>query len=518
MLSKKVTRRDMLKMFGLAAAGVVVAACAPKPAEQPTQAPASSEATQAPASSEATQAPTAAATTAVSEPAQSQKQMTILHWAQSAEPTDPNAQLDPGTVKHVAYQNIADAYTQLHPNIKIEWYRFPAGSDYAQWLQARITAQDCPDIFWGNTEDLWPHVSQGWILDFTESMNQPNPYVAGNQKWMDQFQDIAIISQTGPDGKLYGVNMDGAGVMTVYNKKAFADAGIVDEPKTWGDFAAAWKKLLDKGYIPYGADISSADCCFPHWYEAHVYNQLLWDKIYQWDDDKNKVITAQELATHFQKGDFPDWNAFVEMAHLLKSMVPYFPVGYQGQLDYRTLWRQGKVVMYMEGNWAVSQFKASPPPFEFGWLAFPIITKDIWPAAPEKVVRIQGAWGAMQYHMPGYLAQKDPDKVTACMDWLMYSSKPENVTQILKETGMVPLTKGAEGMPELAPFNQPYDRAVPYQSWQTLSTGGLEAEYKVWQQYLPNEMTDDALISTAKDALKAEVDKVLEANPSWKIS
>jgi hypothetical protein len=115
------------------------------------------------------------------------------------------------------------------------------------------------------------------------------------------------------------------------------------------------------------------------------------------------------------------------------------------------------------------------------------------------------------------MAQKEPDKIPVIMDWLMFSSKPENVTKILKETGMVPLTKGAEGMPELAPFNQPYDRAVPYQSWQTLSSDGLQAEYKLWQQYLPSDMNDQQFLDAAKKAWDAEVKKVLEANPDWKV-
>ena len=491
----KHTRRQFLQLSALAAAGVVLAACTP------TAVP-------------GTAVPKAGEATAV----KVLKTMTILHWAQSAEPTDPNTQLTEGQTKHVAYQTIADDYKKLHPNISIEWYRFPAGSNFAEWMVARMTAQDCPDIYWANTEDLWPHLNKGWVLDFTEYMNMPNPYVSGNARWKDQFEEVAVISQTGPDGKLYGVNMDGAGVMTVYNKKAFQEAGIDTEPKTWGEFMETWKKLLAKGYIPFGADLSPSTCCFPHWFEGQSYNQLLWDEIYNWDDDKNKVIGSKELAVHYQKGDYPDWDAFKEMGILMKQMVPYFPVGFEGVVDYRTLFRQGKVAMYMEGNWAVSEFKASPPGFDFGWLAFPVITKDIWPKSPEKICRIQGAWGAMQYHVPGYLAKTDPDKVPAIMDWLMFSSKPENVTKVVLETSLVPLTKGATGMPELEPFTRPYDRAVPYQSWQTLSTGGLEAEYKVWQAYLPTKMTEDELLTTAKAALDAEVKKVLEANPDWKIS
>jgi raffinose/stachyose/melibiose transport system substrate-binding protein len=485
----------MLKAMGFAAGAATLAACAPAAA---------------PTAKTGETAPTAAPAAAAP------PKFKILHWAQSAEPTDPNTQLAEGQVPHVAYQTIADEYMKMKDGIEIEWYRFPAGSQTDEWLVARMTAQDAPDIYWANTENLWPHLNKNWALDFTPYMNQPNPYVDGNKAWKDQFQDVAIYSQTGPDGKLYGVNMDGAGVLTVYNKDAFAKAGIEKEPKTWTEFMAAWQKLLDAGYIPYGGDLSPETCCFPHWLSAHVYNQLVWDNIYTWDDDQNKVIGAKELVNHYQKGDFMDWEAYLKFAKLFKDMVPFLPTGYEGKLDYRQLFRQGKVAMYMEGNWAVSEFKSSPPPFEFSWLSFPVITKDVWDRAPEKVVRIQGAWGAMQYHVPGYLADKEPDKIPAIMDWLMFSSKPDNVTKVLLETGLVPLTHGAKGMPELAPFYEPYDRAVPYQSWATISQDGLNAEYKLWQAYLPSQMSDDQFLAEAKKAMDGVVAKVLESNPDWK--
>ncbi|MHB1357888.1 MAG: hypothetical protein ACYCZF_18110, partial [Anaerolineae bacterium] len=101
--------------------------------------------------------------------------------------------------------------------------------------------------------------------------------------------------------------------------------------------------------------------------------------------------------------------------------------------------------------------------------------------------------------------------------WLMFVSQPANVTRVLMETSLVPLTKGAKGIPELEPFTRPYDRAVPYQSWNSLSGGALTAEYGVWQKYVPTAMTDDELIVTAKATLAEEVKKVLESNPEWKI-
>ncbi len=486
---QNMSRRKFLQSVGLTAVGTtLLAACAP--------------AGSAPA---AGSAPDKAA------------KYTILHWAQQAEPSDPKQELAAGAKARVAYQTVADKYMEKHPDVAIEWYRFPTGGNLDEWLLARMTAQDAPDIYWANTENLWPHVNKGWALPFDDYMNLPNPYVQGNGAWKEQFEEIAVISQTGPDGKLYGVNMDGAGVLTVYNKEAFTKAGIDKEPKTWDEFMAACKKLLDAGYIPFGADLAVDTCCFPHWFEAHVYNQLMWDDIFKYDDDKNKVITAKELAQHGQKGDFPDWDSYLQLAHMLKEMVPFFPIGYEGKVDYRTLFRQGKVAMYMEGNWEISNFTSSPPPFEISWLAFPVITTDNWAKAPNKVVRIQGAWGAMQYHVPGYLAQKTPDKIKPIMDWLMFSSQPDNVTAICAETSLVPLTKGATARPELAPFSQPYDRAVPYQSWATLSSSAMNTEYKNWQAYLPAEMSDSAFLDMAKKSWDDEVKKILESNPDWKI-
>ncbi len=489
MYKANLSRRAFLQSIGMATGVTLLAACA-----APAAAPAG----------ETESAPSAA-------------KFVIQHWAQQAEPSDPNQELAEGAKPRIAYQTVADQYMEAHPDVEIEWYRFPTGGKLDEWLLTRMAAQDAPDIYWANTENLWPHVNKNWALVFDDYMDLPNPYVQGNDAWRNQFEEIAIISQTGPDGKLYGVNMDGAGVLTVYNKESFTKAGIEEIPTTWNEFMAAWQKLLDAGYIPYGSDLSPDTCCFPHWFEAHVYNQLLWDEIYQYDDDGNKVITARELATHAQLGDFPEWESYLQLAHMLKEMVPYFPIGYEGTVDYRQLFRQGKVAMYMEGNWAISDFTNSPPPFEIDWMAFPVITPENWPKAQSKVVRIQGAWGAMQYHVPGYLSQTASDKIGPIMDWLMFSSKPENVTAVCAETSLVPLTKGATARPELAPFSQPYDRAVPYQSWATLSSSALNAEYSNWQAYLPSSMSDSEFLAMAQKSWDEEVAKILESNPDWKI-
>ena len=123
----------MLKALSLAAAGTALAACAPAAAPAPS-APAEKPAAKA----EPTKAPEPVKAPAV-------KTYKIVHMAWNAVPSDPAVALPPGQKPQVAYQKVADEWMEAHPNVKIEWYRFPAGANFQEWLLARMTAQDAPE-------------------------------------------------------------------------------------------------------------------------------------------------------------------------------------------------------------------------------------------------------------------------------------------------------------------------------------------------------------------------------------
>lgn len=498
MLNKRMGRRDVLRLIGLAAFGTVIAACT-KPTPEPAV---ETQPTVAPAKEQATAAPT-------------QKEWTLL--IDGGAPTDPSIELQEGERRVVGLQPAADDYMALKPNVKIEWYYFPPGSNRLEWLNARMTAQDCPDTFWMNADDLWPHVNKGWALDMTEYVNSPNPYMEGKREWASYIDEVGRLSQIGPDGKVYGINLDGAGVLWVYNKEAFANAGITEIPTTMMDFLSACDKLKAQDYIPIGGDFSE-QCCYVHWTHGHVFGWLAWDNIYDFDDNKDYYVTAKEMVQHYQKGDFPLWEEFTKLAEIFKMQEPYLPLGYQGNVDYRLMFRQGKIGTYMEGNWMVMSFIEDPPPFEYDWMFYPRITKDIWPKAPDnKTVRLQGPWGGLQFHVPGYLTKTDPERIPVIMDFLMFITQPKYVEAFCAERGNVPMVEGAEAIPEIALFRAPYDRAVPYQSWNSLSASAFEQERALLAEYVGGAMTNDALVAKGKEIWEEEVRKLLESNPDWKI-
>ena len=45
----------------------------------------------------------------------------------------------------------------------------------------------------------------------------------------------------------------------------------------------------------------------------------------------------------------------------------------------------------------------------------------------------------------------------------------------------------------------------------------MNAEYGLWQAYLPSETSDSDFLAMAQKAWDEEVAKVLESNPDWKI-
>jgi ABC-type glycerol-3-phosphate transport system substrate-binding protein len=508
MFTKRMSRRDALKWLGLSVTGVAIAACAP---QTPTEAPKAA----------ATEAPKVEPTKAeVATKAPEKKNYTIVFQAAGAAPTAPDAQLKEGELRKEGLGPAVKDYMDANPNIKVEYYYLPPAAKADEWLAARMMAQDCPDIFNSHMDVMMQHINKGWALVIDDYTNMPQKYMEGHPTWVDTFDLAGRITQVGPDGKRYGLNFDGAGVLIVYNKKIFADLGVTKLPVLWTDFMDIWDKCKSKNIIAFGGDLGG-QCCYPHWSQGQLQGQLQYDTQLNFDDNKDSFVTAQELVKYTQLNKWPEWDIEMGFFKFMKQQAPFLPLGFQGEVDYRKMFRQGLIAMYMEGNWQVVPFKKDPPPFEYDWLFYPVITKDMFPSAPAspgKKVRLQGPWGSMNYFIPGYLPKTAPDKLPWIFDLLQWCSQPKYVSAVCAEQGTLPLIKGSTTIPEMAPFLLPYDRPVTYQSWAILSPTAYEGLRSLLGDYMAGSLTDDQVLTKAKERWALEVNKSLEENPTWKIT
>lgn len=248
-MSKKITRRESLKLIGFGAGAAALAACAAPPA------PAAPAATAAPAAAEATKAPEATTAPAASG---STNQLEIFSWWTSG-----------GEVE--ALNALYAIYKKQYPEVEIVNAALAGGAgqggNMKAVLETRMIGGDPPDSFQVHLgqELLASHVKAGRMEDLSDLYK--------SEGWNDVFPK-GLVDLASSEGKPYSVpvNIHRSNVMW-YNTTHLKDAGMEKAPATWDEWFAYAEKLKAKGI---GAlALAGADPNF----SAHVFESILLAKL-----------------------------------------------------------------------------------------------------------------------------------------------------------------------------------------------------------------------------------------------
>ncbi|MNM68455.1 Multiple sugar-binding protein precursor [compost metagenome] len=146
------------------------------------------------------------------------------------------------------------------------------------------------------------------------------------------------------DGKVYGITSGNSTSGIVYNKKAFADAGITAVPKTWDEFLAACEKLKQKGIVPLASNFK----------DKWPLNNWVYDLPRLIEN--NPSFPNEKLNTDTP---FTMDNGYGKAMGLLRELNEK---GYLEKDINSTNWEQskkdiaaGKFGMYFLGNWVINQ-------------------------------------------------------------------------------------------------------------------------------------------------------------------
>ncbi|AIQ67050.1 ABC transporter substrate-binding protein [Paenibacillus graminis] len=223
------------------------------------------------------------------------------------------------------YDEYVKRFNEKYPNIKVEFEA--SQTDYNQQAKVRMASGELPDIMFIPTvpnSDLPKYFAPLDDLGLNDQIT---------------FKDFKAT-----DGKVYGITSGNSTTGIVYNKKAFADAGITELPKTWDEFLAACEKLKAKGIVPLASNFKDK-----------------WP-LNNWVYDMPRVIEG--------KADFPNEklnqeapftmdNGYGKAFSLLRELNEK---GYLEKDINSTNWEQskkdiaaGKFGMYFLGNWVINQ-------------------------------------------------------------------------------------------------------------------------------------------------------------------
>jgi glucose/mannose transport system substrate-binding protein len=327
-MSKKITRRQSLKLLGFGAGAAALAACAAPPAPA-AQAPA---ATTAPAAGgEATAAPAASGGT---------NQLEIFSWWTSG-----------GEVE--ALNALYDIYKRDYPDVEIINAALQGGAgqggNMKALLETRMIGGEPPDSFQVHLgqELLASHVAAGRMEDLSE--------LYASEGWNDIFPK-GLIDLASYEGKPYSVpvNIHRSNVMW-YNTNHLKEAGLEKAPATWDEWFTYAETLKGKGI---GAlAVAGADPNF----SGHVFESVLLAKL----------GPEGYLGLFNGKTAWDSAEVKSAMETLLKA-YEYAQEGYTSVAwgDINDVMTSGKGSMMIMGDWTHGVFLASGFK-DYGWAPSP---------------------------------------------------------------------------------------------------------------------------------------------------
>jgi multiple sugar transport system substrate-binding protein len=318
-VARTLSRRRLLAVSLLGAAGAVVAACSSAAPASPTAAPAAPAApaaaptnTPAPAAPAATAAPQAAASGGV----------TIAYWN------------DYGGANGKAMDDLLAQYAKESGN-KVDQQRMNATDINAKIRVANQSGQN-PDLLMLNSFAIPPNAAAGILEQMDEKVLADKGFAAA---------DFSPKAWSTPvyQGKRYGLPLDAVMYMMFLNDKVFQDAGLAGsdgKPKA----PTTKEELLDTAHKLTKGDVFG----YSHGAGGDInpFEMLLWQNgANVFSDDFSKAAI----------GDAPAVEVGTWYGSLMTTEKVVPPIG----VDELKAFTAGKIGMWIGGSWNVSGFMDS---------------------------------------------------------------------------------------------------------------------------------------------------------------
>lgn len=410
--------------------------------------------------------------------------------------------------------DIKKEWEQLHPGRKIDYPSMAVtGGGEGEWLKTQLLGGIAPEIIEENCEIAWPDVDKGWYVPLDEYIQRPNPYVPGNEHWMDIFESQALIEgKRAPNGKLYCIPVDIVETGWYYNKTLLNQLGIQEMPKTWQEMIEMFDKIRSQSDVipmctwgPVASDWGQ-DIIFDMLYRDILADMDFFPASKESEARLGNHLEQREVGFLFTKGFFttrdPRWR---EMYRLLRQLREYWPKELRNT-DPTRLFLTGRAAIYWSGSWFLRRM-SSDPYVNFDWdvAYFPTITQESSPFGPGTPACVVGG-GGMQYHITN--SAKINNNLDDCVDYLMFLTAPQNIGRLTGETFIyIPFVKGIQVDERFKPFQDIYMRRYCAIKWLESFDGRYKKDWRRMLDYFLNDGTDlDGYLATLEGIFKGWVE------------
>ncbi|MDR3145721.1 MAG: ABC transporter substrate-binding protein [Treponema sp.] len=411
-------------------------------------------------------------------------------------------------------EKLAKEYSDAHPGVVVQIAEVSRTNE-RDVLVPLLRSKKAPEIIFQNFGVYKnSEVGTDYIVPVTKYLNEPNPYVPGNQKWSDLFIAPWFKVTQSMDGEYRFVPIDSIPIGIIYNKELFEKAGIVKVPETYKEFNEALDKLHAIGVTPY--------LPIYHWYDIVIEGSLMVDKVDELDVlTKDGVLDAEEYARAYEKGllsmkdpRITDW------LKLMKERTRYYPTGWQ-QADVITAFVQGQIAMIEAVGVHMRMINDDKNrKFEVGTFPFPLVTTETSRFGTSGIIRGNAGYSTC-WQITNSAVENG--SVEACIDFLRYCTTPENNARLVNAlNATTPAIVGAESVPLFKPLNDiaAKDMDAGFKDWHASAIeSGLDAEFgdlytQLYNGYLLGEITLEQFQDQFDEGARAALRR-MERNVDW---
>ncbi len=348
-----------------------------------------------------------------------------------------------------AWNSLVASFEQVNPSIHVNTEVLPLAT-FNQTESTELAAGTAPALVFDQAT-YKPYM----VTNLDSYLNQPDPYVPGNKKWIDVFNPeyfgFNVVGAVNAQGHINVIPFNEVAVGLFYNKAAFAKAGITAPITTWTQFASDAAKLSAAGYTPLSMQSGSLGV---GWILDTIWNMLAQKYFSAWNlytptgaSGTSPQLTAEDITRAITTGALnTNLPAVAETLRLTKQMLSQWSTpNWSGVADTGggsvvalQNFYDGKAAIAWGTDYAKGSLKGAS--FQYATMPFPTVTTATTSVSQNFPAEfgISGT-GGTTYMIP---STTKGAQLAAAIKFLQFVTAPKYNQPWIEATGALPIVQG----------------------------------------------------------------------------
>ena len=362
-------------------------------------------------------------------------------------------------------QAVLQDFEAQHPHIKVK--HEVIADQYMDVIKTRLIGEAAPDVFYLD-------VSEAPFLISKDVLEPLDAYITADFDLAD-FEP-SLLNPFKRQGQIFGLPKDYSTLALVYNKQAFANAGLTDPPQTWEVLSQYAEQLTldvdqDGRIDQYGVGIVPE----------------LARQVYKIEAFGGRLVNSDDHAVFATEQGGKGLMLVVDQYRQDGSSAQPSDVGTSFEAE---MFGQGKAAMVISGNWAIPYLEETFPDVEFGVAEIP---------------RINNRPGTMVYTV-AYVMNKQTEHKAEAWELIAYLTGKEGMKNWTGKGFALPTRKsvaavlGYDQEPLRAALVAGVNYATPWQGGEHLAAISTSFNNQFLSALLGEQPLKQAMVKAQKSA------------------